>query len=172
MYVLNMSEYDSVLREVLRVVRQRGSGVVGAAIVDGDKRVVVPSAERDGKFLHAERNAFESFCEQYGEPSADAAVVTTLSPCKIDDEHRVGDSCTDLLCSNNISRVHTGYIDPWQLSISEYSSLGVDVTETNDSALYGVCEALFEYFPRTIEDGEEIEIESFVRDAIPSAVVE
>lgn len=168
MYGLDMSEYDSVLCEVLRVVRRNGTGVVGAAIVDGDKRVVVPSSERDGEFLHAERNAFESFCEQYGEPSSDAVVVTTLSPCKIDDEHRVGSSCTDLLVGEGIERVHTGFIGPWQLSISEYESYGMNITETSDASLYGACEALFEYFPRTIENGEDIDIGLFVEEVIPA----
>jgi len=56
-----MDSYDSTLETVVECVRASQTGVVGAAIVDGDKCVVAPSKEVDGKFLHAERNALESF---------------------------------------------------------------------------------------------------------------
>lgn len=165
-----MDKYDSTLRTVVQCVRISKSGVVGAAVVDGDRCVVSPSKELDGKFLHAERNALESFRDKYGEISSDAVVVTTLSPCKHDDEHRVGESCTDMLLDAGITEVYTGYIDPWQLSMEEYASCGMNVTETDDAVLFGACEALFEYFPLTMHAGEEVSIDSFVQSVIPESV--
>jgi len=96
--------------------------------------------------------------------------VTTLSPCECHDEHRVGESCTDMLLDAEVTEVYTRCIDPWQLSVEEYEACGMHVVETDDEVLFGACESLFEYFPLTIHNGEDISIDSFVRSAIPEGV--
>lgn len=166
-----MSTYDSVLRDLLRLVRAEQDGVVGAAIVDGTKEVLAVSSETDeGKFRHAERNAVDAFKREYGEIPPSAVVVTTLSPCKHDDPNRVGVSCTDLLLSCGISRVHTGYIDPWQVPIETYADEGLVVTTTDDTVCESTCEALFDYFPRVIEDGEQVDIPTFIERTVPDTL--
>jgi len=144
-------------------------GVVGAAIVDGENQMISMSKkESEGSYLHAERNAFEQFVDKFGEPSDDAFAVTTLSPCQRGSDARIGSSCTDLLVSNKIDTVYTGFVDPWQIPIELYEEYGLTVIETDDEELRMYCEELFEYFPRTVNENEDIDARQFVNDVLES----
>ena len=165
-------ELDMHLERVLRYLADLPAdetGVVAAAVVDDDKVVYAGSGvPGPGKTAHAERNALSEYHDQYGEPSEDAWVVTTLSPCVYPMRGRAGCSCAALLLGDDsnipaIPRFHTGYMDPSQVTVGQYRQLGLDVSLTASQTLHACCENLAQFF----QTGDwDTDLNAFVDDAL------
>src|SRR3990167_792754 len=83
-------------------------GIVSCAIVDNEK-IVLATSNRNGKYwTHAERNAFNKFKALHGIPSTNAIFITTLSPCMKELEDRAESSCSGLIKSIGVKRIHFG----------------------------------------------------------------
>lgn len=93
-------------------------GMVAAAVLDPDDNCVVGInyPTQDGRRVHAERAAIDSYTARFGPVPPGSIVVTTLSPCNQDMAERAGESCQDLLDQHGIDSVYCGYVDPTQES--------------------------------------------------------
>lgn len=90
-------------------------GMVAAAVVDPEDRVVGSTSERmNGKWRHAEVSAIEKYVERYGELPQGCSLVTTLSPCSEPMKDRYGASCEHVIDLLGIQDVYCGYRDPTQ----------------------------------------------------------
>lgn len=163
---------DTHLERVLRhlaTLPDDETGVVAAAVIDGEQTTYEGSGvPGPGQTVHAERNAIRAYYEEYGEPSDDAWVVTTLSPCVYPMAGREGCSCTDLLRGDDpdlpaIPRFHTGCIDPSQVDEETYRQLGLTVSVTTDPVLQTCCRNLCEFFQT---NDRTIDIPAFVDAAL------
>src|SRR5579884_2436291 len=81
-----MTIYDNYLLNALQHLFSRwlenDTGLVVAALVDGDKAVYATSVlNPDGTWKHAERNALERFEAAHGKLGKDAVMLVSLSPC-------------------------------------------------------------------------------------------
>lgn len=140
------------LEETLRTLReswsQRASGFVACTLRDGlCSYTAVVSRGDDRKWLHAERFALEQFRNFYGEPSRNAWLVSTLSPCIQDTKWREGESCTELLARAGVTNIYAGFINEQELRVpDEYGLRGLSVHVTDDARLRKVCGRLVELF--------------------------
>lgn len=91
-------------------------GMVAAAVLDPNDNCVVGInyPTQDGKRVHAERAAIDSYTARFGPIPPNSIVITTLSPCNQDMDERAGESCQDLLELHGIDSVYCGYQDPTQ----------------------------------------------------------
>lgn len=90
-------------------------GMVGACIIDNDNNMVFETSSKNGdKWVHAEKNAMESYESKHGEIPKGSIIVTTLSPCNEKMHDRYGSSCTDVINGSNVRKVYCGYDDPTQ----------------------------------------------------------
>lgn len=91
-------------------------GMVAAAVLDPEDNCVVGInyPTRDGRRVHAERAAIDSYTARFGPVPPGSIVITTLSPCNQDMDERAGESCQDLLDQHGIDSVYCGYVDPTQ----------------------------------------------------------
>ncbi len=171
-FLFYMDDLDSHLRSVLQYIKEsnKRGRVVGAAIIDGEKSIYEVSEKlENGKIIHAERNAFRSFDSNFGDPSNDAWVITTLSPCVYPDNKRYGVSCNDLLLGKDdkfsaVPRFHTGYIDPLQIKKEKYEDLGLEVSTTKDPDLRDCCINLYRYLRKYNE--ENIDLSRYISKAL------
>lgn len=168
--MVNLDEHLRKLLYQLERSPNEDTGIVAAGIIDGEKAVYeIAQRSENGQIIHAERSAFRSFTTDYGSPSNNAWVVTTLSPCVYPDGLRYGCSCTDLLRGKDdsfskVPRFHTGFVDPLQVNKSTYEDLGLTVSVTENSTLRECCENLYEYFTKV--NKKKIDIQDLVSKAL------
>ena len=115
-------------------------GMVAAAVVDPDGRVVKAVNHRDDasdKRVHGERAAIEAYERKYGRVTPDCTIVTTLSPCSERMDDRYGESCEDLLDDYGITDIYCGYQDPTQDS---------GYTVTDNEKIKELCKAFADTF--------------------------
>lgn len=144
--------YDQVLADLCALVlaRQKENskffGMVGAAVIDNGIVLMNTSCKKNNKWIHAERNAINSFKLRHGKISKDAIVVTTLSPCNLHNDktamQRFGDSCEDFITEEGIKTVYCGYQDPTQDS----SNVVFDLIETQNQQVKELCKLLASTF--------------------------
>ena len=121
--ISNHSKLDEILTELCSLViqgQQKGQdlGMVAAAVLDPIDNCVVGInyPAKNGKRVHAERAAIDSYTARFGPVPPNSIVITTLSPCNQDMDSRAGESCQDLLDQHGIDSVYCGYVDPTQES--------------------------------------------------------
>lgn len=118
-------------------------GWVGAAVLDPKNKLILRTAEhKDGKWIHAERNAIDAFEKQYGEITPGSIIITTLTPCNEKMHDRYGSSCTDYINQSNVRKVYCGYKDPSQNN--EHNEFTEEVTENSD--IVRLCKKLADTF--------------------------
>ena len=137
----NNSKLDEILYKLCNIVKKEikektGEHAVAACIIDPDNRIVAKtSKDKHGRWIHAERNAIDTYEKKYGEVPEGSIIVTTLSPCnEYDDrtsDERFGESCTDYINSKGIKKVYCGYMDPTQDNYNRE----FNVIETSDNDL-------------------------------------
>jgi pyrimidine deaminase RibD-like protein len=119
--IRNRDKLDSILVRLCEMVveGQRKNidlGVVAAAVLDPDNNCVVgvnyPS--KDGRRVHGERAAIDSYHARFGEIPAGSIIITTCSPCTQPMEEREGINCSDLIDEVGVHKVYAGYQDPTQ----------------------------------------------------------
>ena len=127
-----------------QTVNSEKYGMVAACVYDPEGRAVfgVNTADAGGKRRHAERVAIDEYTKEYGKPSTDCVIVTTLSPCSEAMRDRYGEDCTSLINSLGIKRVYCGYVDPSQHETHMEFRLEV----THNEKLKELCKRIAETF--------------------------
>jgi pyrimidine deaminase RibD-like protein len=155
--IRNLEKLDSILAILCKMViegQQEDSshfGMVAAGVLDPDNNLVaeVNYPQEDGLRVHAERAAMEAYSEKYGDIPAGSIIITTLSPCSEHDDitgqHRVGESCTDLINNSNIHKVYCGYMDPSQ-GDDEHDERTFTLQETNNQQIRDLCKQFADTF--------------------------
>jgi len=119
--IRNHDKLDSILVRLCEMVvegqkKNMDLGVVAAAVLDPDNNCVVgvnyPS--KDGRRVHGERAAIDSYHARFGEIPKGSIIITTCSPCTQDMAEREGINCSDLIDEVGVHKVYAGYQDPTQ----------------------------------------------------------
>jgi len=119
--IRNHNKLDNILVRLCEMVvegqkKNMDLGVVAAAVLDPDNNCVVgvnyPS--KDGRRVHGERAAIDSYHARFGEIPAGSIIITTCSPCTQDMSEREGINCSDLIDEVGVHKVYAGYQDPTQ----------------------------------------------------------
>lgn len=120
--IRNHDKLDNILTELCSLViqgQQKGQdlGMVAAAVLDPMNNCVVGInyPTKDGKRVHAERAAIDSYTARFGPIPDGSIIVTTLSPCCHPMAERAGDNCQELIQQHGVHKVYCGYKDPTQL---------------------------------------------------------
>lgn len=133
--------YDSILVDLCDLVIRRQKqdadlfGMVGAAVIVGNTVVLNTSHRYGSQWVHAEKNAINSYELRHGPINNSAVIITTLSPCCDPMSDRYGNSCTDFISERGITTVYYGYSDPTQSDISPQ----FDLIETQNSQIRDLC---------------------------------
>ena len=119
-------------------------GMVAAAVLDPDLNCVVGInyPTKDGRRVHAERAAIDSYTARFGPVPPGSTVVTTLNPCSHDMAEREGASCTDLVEQHGIRKVYCGVIDPKQVA----NNPAFDLKTTSNPKIQALCRAFANTF--------------------------
>jgi len=120
--IRNHDKLDRILTELCSLVLQgqhkgQDLGMVGAAVLDTNNNCVVGInyPTKDGKRVHAERAAIDSYTARFGPIPPGSIIITTLSPCCHPMDERAGESCQDLIKQHGVHKVYCGYKDPTQI---------------------------------------------------------
>jgi pyrimidine deaminase RibD-like protein len=119
--IRNHDKLDGILTELCSLViqgQQKGQdlGMVAAAVLDPDNNCVVGInyPAKNGKRVHAERAAIDSYHARFGQIPKGSIILTTCSPCTQPMEEREGVNCSDLIDEVGVHKVYAGYQDPTQ----------------------------------------------------------
>jgi pyrimidine deaminase RibD-like protein len=119
-------------------------GMVAAAVLDPSNNCVVGInyPTRNGRRVHAERAAIDSYTARFGPVPPGSIVITTLNPCSHDMAEREGSSCTDLVQQHGIHKVYCGCVDPEQVTRNKTFHLQA----TRNSKIQALCKAFANTF--------------------------
>jgi pyrimidine deaminase RibD-like protein len=124
--------------------RKLNLGVVASAVLDPDNNCVVGInyPTQDGRRVHAERAAIDSYTARFGPVPPGSTIITTLNPCSRDMVEREGSSCTDLVKQHGIHKVYCGCIDSEQVTDDQ----AFDLEMTNNLKIQALCKAFANTF--------------------------
>lgn len=147
--ISNHDKLDAILVRLCEMVIQGQSkkgnlGMVAAAVLDPDNNCVVGInyPTRDGKRVHGERAAIDSYTARFGDIPAGSIIITTCSPCSHDMSEREGVNCSDLIDEVGVHKVYAGYQDPTQ----EFSDKKYHIEITGNPKIHELCERFAETF--------------------------
>jgi len=113
---------------------------VAAAVLDNKNRMVTGIAyEKNGQYVHGERDAINKYNKKYGPIPAGSIILTTCSPCTEPMPDRVGASCEDLISSTNVHKVYAGYRDPSQKTWAGDKTYHLQITK--NKKIQELCKA-------------------------------
>ena len=141
--ISNHDKLDAILVRLCEMVIQGQSkkgnlGMVAAAVLDPDNNCVVGInyPTRDGKRVHGERAAIDSYTARFGNIPAGSIIITTCSPCSHDMSKREGVNCSDLIDEVGVHKVYAGYQDPTQ----EFGDKKYHIEITGNPKIHELCE--------------------------------
>ena len=147
--ISNHDKLDAILVRLCEMVIQgqgkKGNlGMVAAAVLDPNNNCVVGInyPTRDGKRVHGERAAIESYNARFGDIPAGSIIITTCSPCSHDMSEREGVNCSDLIDEVGVHKVYAGYQDPTQ----EFGDKKYHIEITGNPKIHELCERFAETF--------------------------
>ena len=147
--IRNHDKLDSILVRLCEMVvegqkKNMDLGVVAAAVLDPDNNCVVGVnyPAKDGRRVHAERAAIDSYYARFGEIPEGSIILTTCSPCTQDMSEREGTNCSDLIDEVGVHKVYAGYQDPTQDPESKKYHLEI----TRNSKIQALCQAFADTF--------------------------
>jgi pyrimidine deaminase RibD-like protein len=147
--ISNHDKLDAILVRLCEMVIQgqgkKGNlGMVAAAVLDPDNNCVVGInyPTRDGKRVHGERAAIDSYTARFGDIPAGSIIITTCSPCSHDMSERDGVNCSDLIDEVGVHKVYAGYQDPTQ----EPGDKKYHIEITGNPKIHELCERFAETF--------------------------
>jgi pyrimidine deaminase RibD-like protein len=119
-------------------------GVVAAAVLDPDNNCVVGInyPTRDGKRVHGERAAIDSYEARFGTIPAGSIIITTCSPCTQPMAERSGINCSDLVDQVGVHKVYAGYKNPTQ----DFDSKRYHIEITRNKKIQALCKAFADTF--------------------------
>lgn len=139
----NHDKLDAILVRLCEMVIQgqgkKGNlGMVAAAVLDPDNNCVVGInyPTRDGRRVHGERAAIDSYNARFGDIPAGSIIITTCSPCSHDMSEREGVNCSDLIDEVGVHKVYAGYQDPTQESGDKKYHIEI----TGNPKIHELCE--------------------------------
>ena len=147
--ISNHDKLDAILVRLCEMVIQgqgkKGNlGMVAAAVLDPDNNCVVGInyPTRDGRRVHGERAAIDSYNARFGDIPAGSIIITTCSPCSHDMSERAGINCSDLIDEVGVHKVYAGYQDPTQ----EFGDKKYHIEITGNPKIHELCERFAETF--------------------------
>ena len=147
--ISNHDKLDAILVRLCEMVIQGQSkkgnlGMVAAAVLDPDNNCVVGInyPTRDGRRVHGERAAIDSYTARFGDIPAGSIIITTCSPCSHDMSEREGINCSDLIDDIGVHKVYAGYQDPTQ----EPGDKKYHIEITGNPKIHELCERFAETF--------------------------
>jgi len=147
--ISNHDKLDAILVRLCEMVIQgqgkKGNlGMVAAAVLDPDNNCVVGInyPTRDGRRVHGERAAIDSYNARFGDIPAGSIIITTCSPCSHDMSERKGVNCSDLIDDIGVHKVYAGYQDPTQ----EPGDKKYHIEITGNPKIHELCERFAETF--------------------------
>jgi pyrimidine deaminase RibD-like protein len=147
--ISNHDKLDAILVRLCEMVIQGQSkkgnlGMVAAAVLDPDNNCVVGInyPTRDGRRVHGERAAIDSYTARFGDIPAGSIIITTCSPCSHDMSEREGINCSDLIDAVGVHKVYAGYQDPTQ----EPGDKKYHIEITGNPKIHELCERFAETF--------------------------
>ena len=147
--ISNHDKLDAILVRLCEMVIQgqgknKDLGMVAAAVLDPDNNCVVGInyPTRDGKRVHGERAAIDSYTARFGDIPAGSIIITTCSPCSHDMNERDGVNCSDLIDEVGVHKVYAGYQDPTQ----EPGDKKYHIEITGNPKIHELCERFAETF--------------------------
>jgi pyrimidine deaminase RibD-like protein len=147
--ISNHDKLDAILVRLCEMVIQgqgkKGNlGMVAAAVLDPDNNCVVGInyPTRDGRRVHGERAAIDSYTARFGNIPAGSIIITTCSPCSHDMSERAGVNCSDLIDEVGVHKVYAGYQDPTQ----EFGDKKYHIEITGNPKIHELCERFADTF--------------------------
>jgi len=147
--ISNHNKLDQILVRLCEMVIQgqqkdQDLGMVAAAVLDPDNNCVVGInyPTKDGKRVHGERAAIDSYYARFGEIPAGSIIITTCSPCTQDMDERAGINCSDLVDDVGVHKVYAGYQDPSQERIRKQYHIEI----TRNPKIEKLCKAFADTF--------------------------
>ena len=147
--ISNHDKLDAILVRLCEMVIQGQSkkgnlGMVASAVLDPDNNCVVGInyPTRDGKRVHGERAAIDSYTARFGDIPAGSIIITTCSPCTHDMSEREGVNCSDLIDEVGVHKVYAGYQDPTQ----EPGDKKYHIEITGNPKIHELCERFADTF--------------------------
>ena len=147
--ISNHDKLDAILVRLCEMVIQgqgknKDLGMVAAAVLDPDNNCVVGInyPTRDGRRVHGERAAIDSYTARFGDIPAGSIIITTCSPCSHDMSEREGVNCSDLIDEVGVHKVYAGYQDPTQ----EFGDKKYHIEITGNPKIHELCERFAETF--------------------------
>ena len=147
--ISNHDKLDAILVRLCEMViqgqgKKKDLGMVAAAVLDPDNNCVVGInyPTRDGKRVHGERAAIDSYTARFGDIPAGSIIITTCSPCSHDMSERDGINCSDLIDEVGVHKVYAGYQDPTQ----EPGDKKYHIEITGNPKIHELCERFAETF--------------------------
>ena len=147
--ISNHNKLDQILVRLCEMVIQgqqkdQDLGMVAAAVLDPDNNCVVGInyPTRDGKRVHGERAAIDSYYARFGEIPEGSIIITTCSPCTQDMDEREGINCSDLVDDVGVHKVYAGYQDPSQERIRKQYHIEI----TRNPKIEKLCKAFADTF--------------------------
>ena len=147
--ISNHDKLDAILVRLCEMViqgqgKKKDLGMVAAAVLDPDNNCVVGInyPTRDGKRVHGERAAIDSYTARFGDIPAGSIIITTCSPCTHDMSERDGVNCSDLIDDIGVHKVYAGYQDPTQ----EPGDKKYHIEITGNPKIHELCERFADTF--------------------------
>jgi pyrimidine deaminase RibD-like protein len=147
--ISNHNKLDQILVRLCEIVIQgqqkdQDLGMVAAAVLDPDNNCVVGInyPTKDGKRVHGERAAIDSYHARFGEIPPGSIIITTCSPCTQDMDERAGINCSDLVDDVGVHKVYAGYQDPSQGRIRKQYHIEI----TRNPKIEKLCKAFADTF--------------------------
>ena len=147
--ISNHDKLDAILVRLCEMViqgqgKKKDLGMVAAAVLDPDNNCVVGInyPTRDGRRVHGERAAIDSYTARFGDIPAGSIIITTCSPCSHDMSKREGVNCSDLIDEVGVHKVYAGYQDPTQ----EPGDKKYHIEITGNPKIHELCERFAETF--------------------------
>lgn len=119
-------------------------GVVAAAVLDPDDNCVVGInyPTQDGRRVHGERAAIDSYEARFGDIPPGSIIITTCSPCTQPMAEREGINCSDLVDQVGVHKVYAGYKDPTQ----DFGHKKYHIEITRNAKIRALCRAFADTF--------------------------
>jgi pyrimidine deaminase RibD-like protein len=148
--ISNHDKLDAILVRLCEMVvegqhkKKLNLGVVAAAVLDPDNNCVVGInyPTQDGRRVHGERAAIDSYEARFGAIPAGSIIITTCSPCTQPMAERSGINCSDLIDEVGVHKVYAGYKDPTQ----DFDHKRYHIEITRNPKIQALCKAFADTF--------------------------
>jgi pyrimidine deaminase RibD-like protein len=148
--ITNHDKLDAILVRLCEMVvegqkkTKYNLGVVAAAVLDPDNNCVVGInyPTKDGRRVHGERAAIDSYEARFGAIPAGSIIITTCSPCTQVMAEREGINCSDLVDQVGVHKVYAGYKDPTQ----DFGHKRYHIEITRNPKIQQLCKAFADTF--------------------------